>query len=275
MSTSTMTMGEGNSSPSSTPRRRSTVLQCSTCPCPRGGSTSRRPGCGSRVAQPDWVILRSTGFMTPAALKAAAQVGIPRDKIVGIPRPARAGHGASRGGGQWLHLRHLSWYGDRFAHPGYAHVRLCLRARGQVRRGRSARCLGSGHAGRRAHYGSHPHSHARIRQSAPDGGQVVGGSNTSMSPQRLLRSWGRRGCSPRSSSRAAIMRGGGVKFQQWDGQQWTVLTDWIAPDQALVRPWWRRRRPSMRRTRGSRRGPAREAQDALAVTVLCILTSTW
>ena len=30
--------------------------------------------------------------------------------------------------------------------------------------------------------------------------------------------------------------GGGVRFQQWDGKQWTVLTDWIAPDQALVRP---------------------------------------
>ena len=30
--------------------------------------------------------------------------------------------------------------------------------------------------------------------------------------------------------------GEGVKFQQWDGTQWTVLTDWIAPDQALVRP---------------------------------------
>ena len=30
--------------------------------------------------------------------------------------------------------------------------------------------------------------------------------------------------------------GGGVKFPQWDGTQWTVLTDWIAPDQALVRP---------------------------------------
>jgi len=30
--------------------------------------------------------------------------------------------------------------------------------------------------------------------------------------------------------------GGGVKFQQWDGTQWTVLTDWMAPDQALVRP---------------------------------------
>ena len=30
--------------------------------------------------------------------------------------------------------------------------------------------------------------------------------------------------------------GGGVKFQQWDGTQWVVLTDWIARDQALVRP---------------------------------------
>ena len=30
--------------------------------------------------------------------------------------------------------------------------------------------------------------------------------------------------------------GGSVKFQQWDGTQWTVITDWIAADQALVRP---------------------------------------
>jgi branched-chain amino acid transport system substrate-binding protein len=29
---------------------------------------------------------------------------------------------------------------------------------------------------------------------------------------------------------------GGVKFRQRDGTQWTVLTDWMAPDQALVRP---------------------------------------
>ena len=30
--------------------------------------------------------------------------------------------------------------------------------------------------------------------------------------------------------------GGGVRFQQWDGTQWRVISDWIAPDQALVRP---------------------------------------
>ena len=36
-----------------------------------------------QAVQPDWVILRSVGVMTMAALKEAAQVGFPRDKIVG------------------------------------------------------------------------------------------------------------------------------------------------------------------------------------------------
>ena len=30
--------------------------------------------------------------------------------------------------------------------------------------------------------------------------------------------------------------GGQVKFQQWDGKQWKVITDWISSDQKLVRP---------------------------------------
>jgi hypothetical protein len=36
-----------------------------------------------KVAQPDWVILRSQGVMTATALKEAAQIGFPRDKMVG------------------------------------------------------------------------------------------------------------------------------------------------------------------------------------------------
>jgi branched-chain amino acid transport system substrate-binding protein len=36
-----------------------------------------------QVAQPDWVILRTFGVMTTTALKEAAQVGVPRDKMVG------------------------------------------------------------------------------------------------------------------------------------------------------------------------------------------------
>jgi branched-chain amino acid transport system substrate-binding protein len=36
-----------------------------------------------KVAQPDWVLLRGAGVMISTALKEAAQVGVPRDKIVG------------------------------------------------------------------------------------------------------------------------------------------------------------------------------------------------
>jgi branched-chain amino acid transport system substrate-binding protein len=36
-----------------------------------------------KVAQPDWVILRSAGIPTRTALQEAAQVGFPRDKVVG------------------------------------------------------------------------------------------------------------------------------------------------------------------------------------------------
>jgi branched-chain amino acid transport system substrate-binding protein len=30
--------------------------------------------------------------------------------------------------------------------------------------------------------------------------------------------------------------GTSVKFQQWDGKQWSAITDWIPTEQALVRP---------------------------------------
>ena len=36
-----------------------------------------------KEAQPDWVILRTFGVMTLTALKEAAQIDFPRDKIVG------------------------------------------------------------------------------------------------------------------------------------------------------------------------------------------------
>ena len=69
--------------PCSTPRPSDTALRCSTWRCNRRGWTRMRSGGASKAAQPDWVILRSVGVMTTTALKEAAQIGFPRDKIVG------------------------------------------------------------------------------------------------------------------------------------------------------------------------------------------------
>jgi branched-chain amino acid transport system substrate-binding protein len=30
--------------------------------------------------------------------------------------------------------------------------------------------------------------------------------------------------------------GGAVRFQQWDGQKWLRISDWVQPDRALLRP---------------------------------------
>jgi branched-chain amino acid transport system substrate-binding protein len=30
--------------------------------------------------------------------------------------------------------------------------------------------------------------------------------------------------------------GGAVRFQQWDGKQWKVISDWVQADRALLRP---------------------------------------
>jgi branched-chain amino acid transport system substrate-binding protein len=52
-------------------------------PVPRPGLDQKATWLRVKVAQPDWVILRAGGVMTPTALKEAVQVGFPRDKIVG------------------------------------------------------------------------------------------------------------------------------------------------------------------------------------------------
>jgi branched-chain amino acid transport system substrate-binding protein len=50
---------------------------------PRPGLDQKATWLRVKVAQPDWVILRSQGVMTMTALKEAAQAGFPRDKTVG------------------------------------------------------------------------------------------------------------------------------------------------------------------------------------------------
>ena len=48
-----------------------------------------------KMAQPDWVLLRGVGAMNPIALKEAAQVGFPRDRIVESVGPCAAGDGVT------------------------------------------------------------------------------------------------------------------------------------------------------------------------------------
>ncbi len=193
-----------------------------------------------KAAQPDWVILRSTGVMTPTALKEAAQVGVPRDKIVGHAGDLRgAGHGAGRGGGHRLHLRELAMARGQTSRSSRISSRTSMPgARGLGPKGMSARSVGTWacwsavlatEALRTAmrQFGNQPLTGAQV-QWGLDHLTLTAASLKEMGAEGLL--------PPLTLSCRDHEGGGGVKFQQWDGKQWTVLTDWIAPDQALVRP---------------------------------------
>jgi branched-chain amino acid transport system substrate-binding protein len=192
-----------------------------------------------KVAQPDWVILRSGGAMTPTALKEAAHVGFPRHKMVGAMGtcsdqemlPAgEAAHGFNcpiyHGTGTHFPIVQeiLKYVYARGKGAGPAgDVGTLSWMRGMVRALLTAEALRTA----MRHFGNQPLT----------GAQVQWGLEHLTLTAASLKELGAEGLLPPITLSCRDHEGGGgVKFQQWDGTQWTVLTDWILPDQALVRP---------------------------------------
>jgi branched-chain amino acid transport system substrate-binding protein len=192
-----------------------------------------------KAAQPDWVILRSVGVMTMAALKEAAQVGVPRDKIVG-PSPTCAEPEMVRAGEAARGYICATWHAAGRNFPLIQEILQYVYARGKGPGpegdvGTMRWNLGvldgvlTTEAIRRAmrEFGHQPLT----------GAQVQWGLEHLTLTAASLKEMGAEGLLPPLTLSCRDHEGGrGVKFQQWDGKQWTVLTDWIATDQALVRP---------------------------------------
>jgi branched-chain amino acid transport system substrate-binding protein len=192
-----------------------------------------------KVAQPDWVILRTAGVSTTTALKEAAQVGFPRDKMVG-PTPTCAEQDVVPAGAAALGFICATSYGTGTHFPLIQEIRQYVYGRGQGAgpeqdvgtaswiRG-MLRGLLTAEALRTAmrHFGYQPLI----------GAQVQWGFEHLTLTAASLKALGAEGLlAPFTLSCHDHEGGGGVQFQQWDGTQWTVLTDWVATDQALVRP---------------------------------------
>ena len=192
-----------------------------------------------KVAQPDWVILRSPGVMTTTALKEAAQVGFPRDKIVGAASTCveqdmvPAGEAA-------LGFICASLHGTGRDFPLIQDILTSVYARdkgagpeqdvGTVRWNLGMlRALLTTEAIRTAmgKFGNQPLTGAQV-QWGFDHLTLTATALTELRAEGLF--------PPITLSCRDHEGGGSVKFQQWDGTQWTALTDWIATDQALVRP---------------------------------------
>jgi branched-chain amino acid transport system substrate-binding protein len=192
-----------------------------------------------QAAQPDWVILRSAGVMTSTALKAAAQVGFPRDKMVG-PHPTCTEQDVVLAGEAAIGFICATWHGTgrdfRLIQEVLQYVYARGKGAGPERDVGTApwirgilRGLLTAEALRTAmrQFGTQPLTGAQV-QWGLEHLSLTAASLKELGAEGLL--------PPLTLSCRDHEGGGGVKFQQWDGTQWTVLTDWIAPDQALVRP---------------------------------------
>jgi branched-chain amino acid transport system substrate-binding protein len=192
-----------------------------------------------KVAQPDWGILRVQGVMIPPALKEAAQIGFPRDKMVG-PFSTCGEQEIVAAGEAAMGFICGIWYGTGVHFPLIQEIRTYVYGRGRGPGPESD--VGTTHWNRgvlRAvlvteairtamrHFGNQPLTGAQVQW---------GLDHLTLTPA-YLKELGVEGLlPPLTLSCRDHEGGGGVKFQQWNGKQWTMLTDWIATDQVLVRP---------------------------------------
>jgi branched-chain amino acid transport system substrate-binding protein len=192
-----------------------------------------------QVAQPDWIILRTFGVMTPTALKETAQVSVPRDKIVGASStcaeqdlvPAgEAAHGyicaSLFGTGRNFRLIQdvLQYVYARGKGSGpESDVGTVYWIRGLMHGVLTAEGIRTA----MRHFGNQPLTGAQL-QWGLDHLNITAAYIKEIGAEGLL--------SPLTLSCRDHEGGGGVKFQQWDGKQWHAITDWITTDQALVRP---------------------------------------
>ena len=192
-----------------------------------------------KVAQPDWVILRAQGVMTWTALKEAAQVGFPRDKIVGHPATCTEQHVVPAGEAA-IGLICAVWYGTGTHFPLIQDILTYVYARGKGAGPQEDVGTGLWNVGVVRALLATEGIRTAMRQFGNQpltGAQVQWGLEHLTLTPAYLKALGAEGLlPPLTLSCRDHEGGGGVKFQQWDGTQWTVLTDWIAPDQALVRP---------------------------------------
>ena len=194
-----------------------------------------------RQIKPDWVILRGWGVMNPTALKAAQRAGFPREKILGVwwsgaEEDVIPAGDAAKG-----------YFAAGFNLPG-TNFPLMQDLLKYVYKG------GKGEMDDKSRIGSVYHTRGivagivtteaiRNAQQRYGKGKPVTGEQMRWGIENLnitdarLKQLGAVGLM--SALKVSCMDhegGGAVKFMQWDGKKWNVVTDWIATDQSIVRP---------------------------------------
>jgi branched-chain amino acid transport system substrate-binding protein len=209
-------------------------------PVPHPGNEQQAQWLEIRRIKPDWVILRGWGVMNPTALKAAARAGFPRTKIVGVWWSGAEEDVIPAGDAA------IGYVAAGFNLPGTTfpvmqEILKNVYSKGKGEMEDKSR-IGSIYHTRGVVAGIITAEAIRVAQGKygkkPITGEQMrwGIEHLDISDARL-KQLGATGLMQALKVSCLDHEGGGaVKFMQWDGSKWKVITDWIASDQSIVRP---------------------------------------
>ena len=207
---------------------------------PHPGNEQQSQWLNIRRIQPDWVILRGWGVMNPVALKTAQKVGYPVDKIIGniwsnSEEDAAPAGSAAKG------------FISITTHPSGSNFKVLQDIkRLVVDQGQSdladLKRFGTVYYNLGVVNGILNVEAVRIAQEKfgqrPLTGEEVrwGFEHLNLTDQRLEQ-LGAVGLVQRLKLSCEDHEGGGaVRFQQWDGTKWNVISDWVQADRTFLRP---------------------------------------
>ncbi len=193
-----------------------------------------------RQIKPDWVILRGWGVMNPTSLKAAAKIGYPRDHIIGVwwsgaEEDTIPAGDAAKG----FISAAFNVAGTNYPVIQEIDKNVYAKKKGNLE---DKTRMGSIYYNRGVVFGIVTAEAIRTAQAKFGKGKVVtaeqirwGIENLNITEARLKELGAIGFMQPLKVSCNDHEGGGAVKFQQWDGKQWKVISDWIQPDKTLVR----------------------------------------
>jgi branched-chain amino acid transport system substrate-binding protein len=193
-----------------------------------------------RRAKPDFVVLRGWGVMNPVALKTAAKVGFPADKIVGNVW-SNSEEDVIPAGDAAIGYTAITTQASGQSYPVIQEIVKTVYGAGKGNLEDKSR-IGSVYHNLGVVNGILNVEAVRIAQEkfghrTLTGDEVRWGfEHLDLGPARV-EALGAKGLFHSINVTWDNHEGDGyVTFQRWDGKKWNVVSDWIAPDWKLLRP---------------------------------------
>jgi branched-chain amino acid transport system substrate-binding protein len=216
-------------------------FQLTNIAVPHPGNEQQAQWLQIRQIQPDWVILRGWGVMNPTAIKAAQRAGYARDKIIGVWWAGAEEDTIPAGDAAKGYIA-AAFNVSGTNYPVIQDIMKHVYAKGKGEMDDKSR-IGSAYYNRGVVFSIITSEAVRKAQERFGKGKPMTGEQVRWGLENLtideayLKKLGATGfMQPLKVSCLDHEGGGAVKFQQWDGKQWKVISDWIASDQKLVRP---------------------------------------